>query len=74
MFVASLQKRKRGKWVEPHCKRGLEYGVRASVFYGNLREQTVFPRECLQEACVALTEISESLLEFPGELPVCRTP
>ena len=47
-----------------------EYGVRAPVFYGKLREQMVF-NECLQEACSALTQtypkVSGSLREFTGE-------
>ena len=43
-----------------YVKGGLEYGVRPPVFYGSLREKTVF-HEYLQEACCVLTEISESL-------------
>ena len=46
----------------------LEYGVRAPVFYGNLREktgETVF-HEYLHEACFVLTEISENLWKPPG--------
>ena len=46
-------------------KRVLEYGVRPPVFYGNLREETVF-HEILQEACFVLTEISGNLREFTG--------
>ena len=46
-------------------RRGLEYGVLALVFYGNLQEQTVF-LEFLQEACFVLTEISEGLRKPPG--------
>ena len=47
-------------------KRGLEYGVRAPVFYGNLREKTVF-REFVREACCVLTENSENLLQPYGQ-------
>ena len=46
-------------------KRGLEYGVRAPVFYGSKREKTFF-HEYLQEACFVLTEIFESLWKPPG--------
>ena len=49
----------------PHThKRVLEYGVRAPVFCGNLREKIVF-HENLQEACFVLTEISQSLRKPP---------
>ena len=46
----------------------LEYGVRATVFYGSLREQMGENdvRENLQEACHVLTEISEHLRKPPG--------
>ena len=47
-------------------KRGLEYGVQAPVFYGSLREKTVF-HEYLQEYCFVLTDISGNLREFTGE-------
>ena len=47
-------------------KRGLENRVGAPVFYGNLREKTVF-HEYLQEAWFILTEISGNLREFMGE-------
>ena len=48
-----------GRQTIPNAKGVLEYGLRAPVFYGNLREKTVF-HEYLQEACFALTEISEN--------------
>ena len=55
---------------KPDAKRGLEYGVRAPVFYGNLREQTVF-HEYLQEACFVFIQkspkISGNLREFTGK-------
>ena len=50
-------------------KRGLEYGVRAPVFYGNLRKQTgehISFCEHLQEACVVLAEIYEHLRKPPA--------
>ena len=46
-------------------KRGREYGVRAPVLYGDLREKTAF-HEYLQEACFVLTEIFEHLRKPPG--------
>ena len=58
---------------QPAYKKGLEYGVRAPVFYGNLREQTGengFPRiRIVQEAwfvLTVLTDISESLRKPRG--------
>ena len=53
--------------TKPHhvIQIGLEYGVRAPFFYGNLQEKTVF-HEYLQEAYVVFTDISESLRKPPG--------
>ena len=49
-------------------KRGLEYGVRAPVFYGNLREQTRENGFPLKPAGVLFCYfyISESLRKPPG--------
>ena len=46
-------------------KRVLEYGVRAFVFYGNLRGEIAF-REHPQEYCFVLTETFGNLRKPPG--------
>ena len=54
-------------------ERGLEYGVQAPVFYGNLREQTgenICPRIPTGNLFLLLQtspKISGNLREFPGE-------
>ena len=52
----------RPAFVRTKVKRVLEYGVRAPVSSGFLREKAVF-HKYLQEACFVITETSRNLWE-----------